>query len=74
MHRIVSQGKPEAEADELVNTVDRDRASFIKKYFHVKWPHRSLYHAMLNTGAGDETVILAMMSFLQQNRSTPAAD
>ncbi len=74
VHRIVSQGKPEAEADELVNTVDRDRASFIKKYFHVKWPHRSLYHAMLNTGAGDETVILAMMSFLQQNRSTPAAD
>jgi cytidylate kinase len=74
VRRLVSQGKPEAEADELVTTVDRDRASFIKKYFHVKWPNRFLYHAMLNTGAGDETVILAMMSFLQQNRSTRAAD
>ena len=69
VRRLVLQGKPEAEADELVNTVDRDRASFIKKYFHVKWPNRSLYHAMLNTETGDETVILAIMSFLQQNRS-----
>ena len=49
-----------------MDTVDRDRASFIKKYFHVNWPNRSLYHAMLNTGVGDETVILAMMGFLQQ--------
>lgn len=70
VRRLVAQGKPEADAAELANTVDRDRASFIKKYFHVNWPNRSLYHAMLNTGAGDETVILAMMSFLQQNRST----
>ena len=70
VRRLVAQGKPEADASELVNTVDRDRASFIKKYFHVNWPNRSLYHAMLNTGVGDETVILAMMSFLQQNRST----
>jgi cytidylate kinase len=70
VRRLVSQGKPETDAAELVDTVDRDRASFIKKYFHVSWPNRSLYHAMLNTGVGDETVILAMKSFLQQNRST----
>jgi cytidylate kinase len=70
VRRLVSQGKAEADAIELVNTVDRDRASFIKKYFHVNWPNRSLYHAMLNTAAGDETVILAMMNFLQHDRSS----
>ncbi len=66
VRRLVSQGKTETDAAELVDTVDRDRASFIKNYFHVNWPNRSLYHAMLNTGVGDETVILAMMGFLQQ--------
>jgi cytidylate kinase len=70
VRRLVSQGKTEAEAAELVNTVDRDRASFIKKYFQVKWPNRSLYHAMLNTGTGNEAVIRAILSFLPHNRST----
>jgi hypothetical protein len=50
--------------------IDRERASFIKKYFHVR-PNRSLYHAMLNTGNGDETVVLAIMGFLEQSRSKP---
>ncbi len=53
----------ESEARALVETVDRERAAFIKKYFHVKWPNRWLYHAMLNTAAGDEMVIRAILSF-----------
>jgi cytidylate kinase len=68
VRRLVSQGKTETDAVALVNTVDRDRASFIKKYFHVSWPNRWLYHAMLNTAAGDESVILAIMSFLPPSR------
>jgi cytidylate kinase len=68
VRRLVSQGKTETDAVALVNTVDRDRASFIKKYFDVSWPNRWLYHAMLNTAAGDESVILAIMSFLPPSR------
>jgi len=68
VRRLVGEGKSESEAKRLVETIDRERAAFIKKYFHVKWPNRWLYHAMLNTAAGNEMVIRAILSF--QNHST----
>jgi hypothetical protein len=52
----------------LVDTVERERAAFVKKYFHAQWPNRSVYHAMVNTAAGEEVVIQAILSFLQQRR------
>ena len=52
----------EAEVEELVDTVDDERAEFIEKYFHMEWPSRSIYHAMLNTAVGDEIVIDAILS------------
>lgn len=58
----------------LVDTVDRERAAFIKRYFHVEWPNRSVYHAMLNTAAGDDIVIQVILIFLQQTQSTGLAD
>ena len=67
--RLVSEGQDEANSRRLVDTVDRERAAFIKNYFHAEWPNRSLYHAMVNTDIGSETVIQAILSFLQQNRS-----
>jgi cytidylate kinase len=57
VHRLKGEGVPESEAEELVDTVDRDRAAFIDRYFHMEWPNRPIYHAMLNTAFGDETVI-----------------
>jgi len=65
LRRLIAQGKTEAEVGVLVDTVDRERAAFIKRYFHVEWPNRSVYHAMLNTAAGDDTVIRVILSFLQ---------
>jgi cytidylate kinase len=65
IRRLISQGNNEHDAEALVDTVDRERAAFIKRYFHAEWPNRSLYHAMINTAAGDETVIQAILSFLQ---------
>jgi cytidylate kinase len=64
--RLISEGKTKGDAEMLVDTVDRERAAFIKKYFHVDWPNRSVYHAMLNTIAGDEMVIQAILGFIQQ--------
>jgi hypothetical protein len=40
-----------------VDTVDRERADFIQKYFHVEWPDRAIYHIMLNTAIGDEAIV-----------------
>ena len=65
--RLVSEGNKEGEAEVLVDTVDRERAAFIKNYFRADWPNYSMYHAMLNTAAGDETVINAMLSFLEKS-------
>jgi hypothetical protein len=64
----ISEGQKGADAQVLVDTVDRERGAFIKNYFHADWPNRSLYHAMVNTDAGEQTVIQAILSFLQQNR------
>jgi cytidylate kinase len=57
VRRLLARGKSQKEAGELVDTVDRDRAAFIEKYFHVEWPDRAIYHTMINTSIGDEAVI-----------------
>ena len=66
VQRLQADGVSEAEAEELVATVDAERAAFIEKYFHMQWPNRSLYHAMLNTEAGDETVIRTVLSLKER--------
>jgi cytidylate kinase len=65
MRRLLSRGKTEQQAHELVDTVDRERADFIEKYFKVEWPNRSVYHAMVNTAVGDETVIQTIVDFMK---------
>lgn len=61
IRRLTAGDMSETEIEELVDTVDKERAEFIEKYFHLKWPSRSIYHAMLNTSVGDETVIDAIL-------------
>lgn len=65
VRRLLSRGKNEKEAQELVDTVDRERADFIDKYFGVEWPDRSMYHAMINTSIGDEAVVQTIVSFMK---------
>src|ERR1700740_1411605 len=49
VRRLLPRGKSEKEAEQLVDTVDRERADFIQKSFNVEWPDRALYHFMINT-------------------------
>ena len=65
VRRLLVRGKNQAEAEQLVDTVDRERADFIQKYFHVEWPDRAIYHAMLNTAIGDEAVVHMILSSLE---------
>jgi cytidylate kinase len=62
VRRLTAGNRNKAEVEELVDTVDNERAEFIEKYFHREWPSRSIYHAMLNTAVGDEIVIDAILS------------
>jgi cytidylate kinase len=73
LRRIQQQGKSLREAEELVETVDRERIEFVKHYFGADWPTRSLYNMMINTCMGDQNVIkvvLDAMSTLEE-RSNP---
>jgi len=69
IRRLIATGVKQTEVEELVDTVDQERAAFIDKYFHIQWPDRSCYHTMLNTSAGNEGVvrtILCLKSVLEQ--------
>jgi len=57
LRRLVEGGMNQSEAADLIDTVDQDRADFIKKYFGQIWPDRHLYQLMINTHMGDEAVI-----------------
>jgi cytidylate kinase len=54
-------GKTAAQAAELVETVDHERAAFIKQYFGLEWPCRSLYHLMVNSRIGDEAAVQTIL-------------
>jgi cytidylate kinase len=62
VRRLSARGMSETEAEDHVDTVDHERAAFVEKYFHMEWPNRCLYHALLNTAAGDETVIQMILN------------
>ena len=65
VRRLLGRGKSEKDAEELVDTVDRERADFIQKYFNSEWPDRPIYHGMLNTVIGDECVTNMILSLVQ---------
>ncbi len=74
LRRLQTQGKSLREAEELVDTIDRDRIEFVKHYFGADWPTRSLYHLMLNTCMGDANVLATVMQAmrtLEESRNPP---
>jgi hypothetical protein len=56
IHRLVRGGMAERDAIEQVDTTDRDRAAFIKRYLKLSWPDHHLYDAMFNTELGESYV------------------
>jgi cytidylate kinase len=57
VRRLIADGLDEHEAKDSVDTIDAERAAFIEKYFHMEWPNRPVYHAMLNTEIGVSGVV-----------------
>jgi len=62
LRRTMVQGVARREAEHLLETVDRDRAAFIRKYYNKEWPDRHLYNMMLNVSQGDEFAIETILS------------
>jgi cytidylate kinase len=63
--RVLAEVKNEAEARHLIETVDQERKDFIRHYHNVEWPSRHLYHAMLNTAAGDDATVETILKLIE---------
>jgi cytidylate kinase len=71
--RVLKRVGNEAEAIELVDTIDDDRRKFVKHYFGHDWPNRQLFHTMLNTAIGDDNTVEAILQLMNAvNRNEEA--
>jgi len=66
IHRLICAGTPEQTAIEQVDTTDRDRAAFVKRYLKREWPGHHLFNAMFSTEMGDSYVAETLAYCVQQ--------
>lgn len=69
IQRLVRLKMSEKDAIEMVDTIDKERSAFVRKYFGAEWPCRRLYHLMLNSDNGLEHVtdmVMATMESLER--------
>ena len=62
IRRVIATGRNQSEAEDLIQSIDRERAAFVKKYYGANWPERHLYHLMINSEAGDDAVIKMILT------------
>lgn len=73
VRRLLLDGSSSVEAEEQVDSVDRERKAFVKHYFDADWPTRSLYHVMINTAVGNEAVIETILHTMHLVEGQPIA-
>src|ERR1700720_3713758 len=73
VRRLLQDECTKAQAEDLVDTVDRERIAFVKHYFDADWPTRSLYHVMINTAVGNESVIQTILNTMHLVEGRPKA-
>ena len=66
IHRLISAGTPQEKAITEVDTIDRDRAAFVKGYLKLNWPEIHLYDAMFNTETGASFVAEMLVRCVQK--------
>jgi cytidylate kinase len=62
VRRLEAGGKSKSEAVELIETVDLDRAAFIKRFFGVEWPDRYRFDLMINSTIGEDTAVETILN------------
>ena len=73
LRRLLEDGATQSEAEGLVDSVDRERVAYVKHYFDADWPTRSLYHVMINTAVGNESVIQTILHTMHLIAGQPKA-
>jgi cytidylate kinase len=74
VRRLQLDGKTQDEAIQLAESVDRDRAAFIKEHFDVVWPARQFFDLMINSTLGEEVtaqVIVESLRVVQDSKTGP---
>ena len=66
IHRLITTGIPQEKAITDVDTIDSDRADFVKRYLKLNWPEIHLFDAMFNTERGDAFVAEMLAHCVQQ--------
>ena len=64
VRRLQLEQKSETEAAHLAESVDRDRAAFIKQHFGVEWPARHFFHLMVNSTIGEDAAVRTIVDVL----------
>jgi len=72
--RVLKRVGNETEAIHLVDTIDEDRRKFVKHHFGHDWPDRHLFHAMLNTGIGEDNTLETILNLLNAANRNEEAD
>jgi cytidylate kinase len=72
VRRLRQRGKTDEAAIHLAETVDQDRAAYIKQYFGVEWPDRHFFHLMVNSTIGDEAVVQTIVDGVAAFEKLPA--
>ena len=65
VRRLRLRGKSEKEARELAETVDSERADFIKQYFDIEWPDRHRFHLMVHSGMGEDVAVETILDAVE---------
>jgi cytidylate kinase len=73
IRRLIQDGGTQSDAEDLVDSIDRERIAFVKHYFGADWPTRSLYHVMINTAVGNESVIETILHTMHLVEGRPKA-
>lgn len=64
VRRLQESGKSAEEATQLVQTVDRDRADFIRQSFGIQFPARHFFHLMVNSTIGEPAAVQTVLDAL----------
>jgi cytidylate kinase len=70
--RLVGLKMKEQEALEMLDTIDQERALFVRKYFNAEWPCRRLYHVMLSSDVGIDFVTETILNMMGKLEAAPS--
>jgi cytidylate kinase len=71
VRRLQREGRTQADAVDLAESVDRERSAFIKQHFGIDWPTRQFFHLMINSTIGEEAAVQTIVNGVAARSKEP---